>query len=204
MRRVFLSTARPFLDSDVPFHVHRKYSFKAKRPKLTDPAKDERDIQTSVRTLSALLTQGDPNIIPTHPSLAEHVTATLSEELVMALAHQHQQQGGPHSRMPYPDELEPDEEDELEDDQYESGPEHGSPRYRQGGGSRGPSPVGARTEAHAHAQADQGEKGGPGGEVQVMIVEGLDGEAFPIPLRARKGKEAVGAPAVVSGVKRKR
>ena len=126
------------------------------------------------------------------------MAATLSAELAAALA----QQGGPHGRMGLYEELEPDEEDELEDDQYESGPEHGSPQYRRGGGSRAPSPVPVGRQL-GETQA-RSEKGGPGGEVQVMVVEGLDGEAFPIPLRARKGKEAVGEGGVVSGVKRKR
>ena len=152
--------------------------------------------------MSALLTQGDPNIIAAHPvagdpSLEERVAATLSAELVAAIT----QQGGPPARVGRRlyDDLDPEgeDEDELEDDPYESGPERAaSPRYRRRG--RGSPP------AAMLAEANQGEKGGQGGELQVMIVEGLDGEAFPIPLRARKGKETVGAPAVVSGVKRKR
>ena len=132
--------------------------------------------------------------------MGERVAATLSAELVVALA----QQGGPDRRSEppaYEDAEPPDEEDELNDEQYESGPENGSPRYRRG--RRGPSPD-DEPSADPEGQTKQ-EKGGPAGEVQVMIVEGPDGEAFPIPLRARKGKaKTVGAPAAVSGVKRKR
>ncbi|RPD66352.1 hypothetical protein L226DRAFT_454681 [Lentinus tigrinus ALCF2SS1-7] len=173
-----------------------KYSFKAKRPKLIDPAKEEQDLEASVRTLSALL---NPNIMPPHPppiidpSLDERVAATLGAELAAALAQGHVN-GRP---SVYDDPAE--EEDELGDDPYSSGPEHGgSAAYRsRGGSSRGNSPE--------VQEAETGEKtlSGPGGEVQVMLVEGLDGEAFPITLRAR-GKERVGAATVVSGVKRKR
>ena len=71
-------------------HFRSKYSFKAKRPKLTDPAKDEQDLEASVRTLSALLTQGDPNIIAAHPaagdpSLEERVAATLTPRHISTL-----------------------------------------------------------------------------------------------------------------------
>ncbi|RDX56539.1 hypothetical protein OH76DRAFT_1451647 [Lentinus brumalis] len=173
-----------------------KYSFKAKRPKLSDPAKEEQDLEASVRTLSALL---NPNIMPPHPppidpSLDERVAATLGAELAAALA-----QGHANGRSSVYDDsgAERDEEDELADEQYSSGPEHGSPAYRssRGSSSRGDSPEPQETEERTLS--------GPGGEVQVMLVEGLDGEAFPIALRARR-KESVGAAAVVSGVKRKR
>ncbi len=190
-----------------PFFVSfSKYSFKAKRPKLTDAAKDEQDLEASVRTLSALLSQGDPNIISAHGpsgdvSLDERVAATLSAELVAAFAQQAQEASATaHTMHDLYDEPELEDEDELEpdDDPYSSGPEPG-PAFGSGsgGGSRAPSPL----------RADL--KRGPGpasGEVQVMILEGLDGEAFSIPLRARKGKEPVGASpsAVVTGVKRKR
>ncbi len=124
----------------------------------------------------------------------ERVAATLGAELAAALA-----QGHANGRSSVYDDsgAERDEEDELADEQYSSGPEHGSPAYRssRGSSSRGDSPEPQETEERTLS--------GPGGEVQVMLVEGLDGEAFPIALRARR-KESVGAAAVVSGVKRKR
>ncbi|KAI0673006.1 hypothetical protein C8Q78DRAFT_693580 [Trametes maxima] len=171
-----------------------KYSFKAKRPKLADPDTADQDLEASVRTLSALLTQGDPGIVsgepPTcHPSLDGHVAATLSAEIAAALAQQTQGLSTAGHVNLYDDE-EPDEEDELEEDQYGSGPEPGPPEYR------------VRDEGLAVSREDprnlHGAKVGVGNEVQVMIVEGLDDEAFPIPLRTRKGKEPVGT-AVVGG-----
>ncbi|KAI1794571.1 hypothetical protein LXA43DRAFT_112135 [Ganoderma leucocontextum] len=190
-----------------------KYSFKAKRPKLTDPAKDEQDLEASVRTLSALLSQGDPNIMSAHApsgdaSLDERVAATLSAELVAAFA-QHAQEAGAnaHTMHDLYDEAELEDEDELEpeDDPYSSGPEPG-PQIGSGSGSRAPSPLRADLSSSAQVQGSKPGLGGASGEVQVMIVEGLDGEAFSIPLRARKGKEPIGAgaSAVVTGVKRKR
>lgn len=152
-----------------------------------------------MRTLSALLSHGDPNVVSPHRpsgehSLEERVAATLSAELAVALAHQH---ANSYLSLPY-DDPSPDEEDELEDDQYDSGPEQGPPRYRSRDGTRGQSPV-----DHVAAIEPEGYKSsssGPVEEVQVML-EGLDGDAFPITLRARKGKDTAG---VVSGVKRKR
>ncbi|TBU49084.1 hypothetical protein BD309DRAFT_986727 [Dichomitus squalens] len=184
-----------------------KYSFKAKRPKLADPAKDEQDLEASVRTLSALLSQGDPNImsahVPSGHSLEERVAATLTAELAAALAQQ-AHEAGAHSHMGLYDVPEGEDEDE-EDEPYSSGPERGPPQYRAGGGSRAPSPLRA---SGARAPGDNAGPGGASGEIQVMIVEGLDGEAFSIPLRARKGKEPVGASTgaatVMTGVKRKR
>lgn len=192
--------------------VFSKYSFKAKRPKLTDPAKEEQDLEASVRTLSALLSQGDPNIISAHgPSgdaaLDERVAATLSAELVAAFAQQTQEAGATARTMHgLYDEPEPEDEDELEpeDDPYSSGPERGPPQFGSGsgGGSRAPSPLRADLPSGAHKPGP----GGASGEVQLVILEDLGGEAFSIPLRARKGKEPVdaSASAVVTGVKRKR
>ncbi|KAI0819503.1 hypothetical protein BC628DRAFT_1332573 [Trametes gibbosa] len=173
-----------------------KYSFKAKRPKLTDSSRADQDLEASVRTLSALLTQGDPNMMVTgptagHPLLEEQMAATLTAEIAAVLAHPGYVADG---RVHLYDEKEGEDEDELEEDQYESGPEPGQGEYAGGmqstTTSEGGSPVGL---------------GGSGrGEVQVMIVEGLDEDAFPIPLRTRKGKEPVGTALVGAGLKRKR
>ena len=134
--------------------------------------------------------------MPTHPplidpALDERVAATLGAELAAALA-----QGHANGRTSVYEDHGPEgeEDDELADEAYSSGPERGS----AGGDS-------SRGNSSEPQEMETGEKtlSGPGGEVQVMLVEGLDGEAFPITLRAR-GKEPVGAAAVVSGVKRKR
>lgn len=157
-------------------------------------------MEASVRTLSALLTQGDPNALsspmqPAAPSLEDRVAATLGAQLAAALA---QAVPSEQPELQY-DDPSPDEEDELEDEQYSSGPDHGPPLYRSRDGSREQSPV----DDDRPSVLQEKTLSGPGGEVQVMIVEGLDGEEFPITLRARKGKDS-DAVGVVSGVKRKR
>ena len=133
----------------------------------------------------------------------ERVAATLGAELAAALA-----QGHANGRTSVYEDHGPEgeDDDELADEAYSSGPERGLPPCRSGGGSRPPSPLRADRSSDVRAQGDKAGPGGGGREVQVMIVEGLDGEAFSIPLRARKGKEPVGASenAVVTGVKRKR
>ncbi|KAH9945921.1 uncharacterized protein BXZ73DRAFT_37027 [Epithele typhae] len=180
-----------------------KYSFKAKRPKLTDPDKEEEELEASVRTLSALLSQGDPNIIAAHalpgepsPTLEERVAATLSAELAAALAAQQHPPGAPRRLDPDPDE-DGEEEDELDDDQYESGPDADDSRRRRATNTYPPSLGVGALGVVPGGPSEKG--GGGGGEVQVMIVAGPDGEAFSVPLRARKGKEVSGV-----GVKRKR
>ncbi|KAI0362363.1 hypothetical protein OH77DRAFT_47161 [Trametes cingulata] len=186
-----------------------KYSFKAKRPKLADSGAADQDLEASVRTLSALLSQGDPNIASTgqatdDPLIGERMAATLTAEIAAALAHQTPGYVAD-GRVHLYDSGEPDEDDELEEeDQYESGPERGPPEYQLRGGqsettSNGGSPVDLTGDVRAKAA-----RAGTGNEVQVMIVEGLDDEAFPIPLRTRKGKEPVGTALVGSGMKRKR
>ncbi|KAH9857101.1 hypothetical protein C2E23DRAFT_865708 [Lenzites betulinus] len=166
-----------------------KYSFKAKRPKLTDSSTAEQELEASVRTLSALLTQGDPTLMGPgtaggHALLEERMAA----EIAAALAHQAPGYGGPMDM--YDEERDVEEEDELEEDQYESGPEAG-----RGGQSATTSEGGSPVELAG---------AGAGREVQVMIVEGLDDDAFPIPLRTRKGKQPVGTALVAAGLKRKR
>ena len=143
---------------------------------------------------------------PSGTSLEERVAATLSAELAAVFSHQ-AQEAGAHAHLGLYDEPEPENEDD-EDEPYSSGPERGPPPCRSGGGSRPPSPLRADRSSDVRAQGDKAGPGGNGREVQVMIVEGLDGQAFSIPLRARKGKEPVGAStgaaAVMTGVKRKR
>ena len=113
-------------------------------------------------------------------------------------------------RFSSPSGTEEEDEDEYEpeDDPYSSGPERGPAPFESGSGdgSRTPSPLRADLRSGAETQGDKPGPGAASGEVQVMILEGVDGEAFSIPLRARKGKEVVGASAnaVVTGVKRKR
>ncbi|KAI0636757.1 hypothetical protein C8Q77DRAFT_522993 [Trametes polyzona] len=185
-----------------------KYSFKAKRRKLDDSSTADQDLEASVRTLSALLTQGDPNMMATGPAagnplLEERMAATLQAEIAAALGHQAPGYVAD-GRVHLYDQGEPEEEDELEDEQYESGPEHGRPEFQGRDGqsqasSEGGSPVDLTSDVRARAG-----KTGPASEVQVMIVEGLDDDAFPIPLRTRKGKEPVGTALVGTGMKRKR
>ncbi|KAH9901593.1 hypothetical protein C8Q73DRAFT_636074 [Cubamyces lactineus] len=186
-----------------------KYSFKAKRPKLADSNAADQDLEASVRTLSALLSQGNSNLIPGggptagEAILEDRMAATLSAEIAAALV----QQDSRLARSGHVDlygEGDPEDDDELEEDQYDSGPDRGPPEcgIRDGQSlavNRGGPLVDLASDGRGHAG-----KTGTGKEVQVMIVEGLADEAFPIPLRTRKGKEPVGTALVSSGLKRKR
>lgn len=128
-----------------------------------------------------------------NPLLDSQMAATLTAEIAAALAHQA-------PGYVYDD----DEEDELEEDQYDSGPEHGRPEYEvRDGGSQTTSEGGSPVDRGSEVRTAVG-KTGPGKGVQVMVVEGLDDDAFPIPLRTRKGKEPVGTALVGTGMKRKR
>ena len=104
--------------------VFSKYSFKAKRPKLTDPSKEEQDLEASVWTLSALLSQGDPNIMfahaPSGTSLEERVAATLSAELAAVFSHQ-AQEAGAHAHLGLYDEPEPENEDDEDAGEFQQG-----------------------------------------------------------------------------------
>ncbi|CDO72910.1 hypothetical protein BN946_scf185002.g95 [Trametes cinnabarina] len=185
------------LNPDAARPSFSKYSFKAKRPKLADNAAPDQDLEASVRTLSALLGQGNSNILSTGPmgGLEDRVAATLSAEIAAALA----QQGPENGHVYLYGEGEPEEEEELEEDAYESGPERRPPEYRIRDGQS----LDAREEVRVEVSGEV--RGQTGKEVQVMIVDGLDDdEAFPIPLRTRKGKEPVGTALVSSGLKRKR
>ncbi|KAI9057875.1 hypothetical protein FKP32DRAFT_1597836 [Trametes sanguinea] len=176
-----------------------KYSFKAKRPKLSNSNTVDQDLEVSVRTLSALLGQGNTNIISTGPTggLEDRMAATLTAEIAAALA----QQGPGLAKGGHVDlygDGEADEDEDGEEDAYESGPERGPPEC----GIRDGQSLGASKEARVDVSSER--RAQTGKEVQVMIVDGLDDEAFPIPLRTRKGKEPVGTALVSSGLKRKR
>ncbi|KAI8989646.1 hypothetical protein BD414DRAFT_484838 [Trametes punicea] len=186
-----------------------KYSFKAKRPKLADSGTVEQDLEASVRTLSALLSQGNSNVMSTGPTagdalLEDRVAATLSAEIAAALAHQAPGLAKNGHVDLYGEGEADDDDEELEEDPYESGPEPGPPEYelrdeQSLAASKGNPPV--RLSSESRVQAG---KTGTGNEVQVTLVDGLDDEGFPIPLRTRKGKETVGTALVSSGLKRKR
>ena len=74
-------------------------------------------------TLSALLSQGDPNIMFAHAppgtSLEERVAATLSAELAAVFSHQ-AQEAGAHAHLGLYDEPEPENEDDEDEEDASS------------------------------------------------------------------------------------
>ncbi|KAH9951903.1 hypothetical protein B0H21DRAFT_775513 [Amylocystis lapponica] len=157
-----------------------KYNFKAKKLRL-DGGGDSLDLEASVRTISALFTQSQteaegisPDSLRLHDGeeLEPHMTASISAEIAAALA---EAQARIYA-----------EEDDDEGDE-ESGSESALEGIGQNtSGIRG----GAQCAGH-----------GVGLEMIAGLGAEEDAEDFPIPLRTRKGKEAV---AVGTGLKRKR
>lgn len=149
----------------------RRYSYKSKRRKIGDED-DDRELEESVRTITALLTHNDggrrmqmseDSGSSEEPPLEVRV-ASISAEIAAAIAHAQ-------SRL-----YDEDEEDD-ESGQEVEGPE-----------SIGPNTSGIR-----------GDDGLDGAKI-LEVEDDDDSDAFPIPLRTRKGKEAL----TLVGAKRKR
>jgi hypothetical protein len=156
--------------------LFRRYSYKSKRRKIGDED-DDRDLEESVRTITALLTHSDGDRImqsedsgsSEEPRLEVRV-ASISAEIAAAIAHAQ-------SRL-YED------EDEEEDEEDESGQDVDAPE------TIGPNTSGIRGNDELR----------DGAKILEVEDEDYDSDAFPIPLRTRKGKEAL----ALVGTKRKR
>jgi hypothetical protein len=161
-------------------HFIRRFSYKAKRRKLGDDDGD-RELEESVRTITALLAHSDGvrNLQTSEDSGSseeaplEVRVASISAEIAAAIAHAQ-------SRL-YDDD---DDDDDGEEDDDESGQE-----------VEGPETVGPNTSG---IRGDDGLRDA----AKILVVEDDDddSDAFPIPLRTRKGKEAL----TLVGAKRKR
>ncbi|KZT70113.1 hypothetical protein DAEQUDRAFT_725733 [Daedalea quercina L-15889] len=155
-----------------------KYSFKAKRVKL-DSADQDQELEASVRTLSALLKQGDPQAerLPSGRPPEPQLAASISEELAAALAQAQ-------ARI-----LEDYDEDEDEDEGFGQELSHCE--------IIGPSTSGIRDEESTHSTMERETS------IEVHLQDTLGGDDaldFAIPLRKRKMDDVAAA---VTG-KRKR
>ena len=149
---------------------HRKYDFKGKKRKISEED-DEQSLADSVRTISALFQVGGNAILPNsrnglQPDASLEVrVASIGAEIAAAIAQAQ-------SRV-----YEVDEEEDEEDEESGSGQELGGPEII------GPNTSGIR---------DLGNEAAPGvdKEGRIFVEEDDDSDAFPMPLRTRKGKDS--------------
>ncbi|KAJ8489674.1 hypothetical protein ONZ45_g13478 [Pleurotus djamor] len=149
--------------------------FKPKRRKMAD---DAHEIEESVRTISALLQPGEE--VSREPLEAR--VASISAEIAAALAQAHARE--------YHDDDE--YEDEEDDEIFGSGQEMG------GSETIGPNTSGIRDLDHDRPRRIESPR-----TIQAGLLLGDDdddSDAFPIPLRTRKGKDSI----PMIGNKRKR
>lgn len=141
-----------------------------------DVTDQDQELEASVRTLSALLKQGEPLPAPSDSQPLEHqLAASLSEELAVALAQAQ-------ARI-------------LDD--YDDNGDEGSGQEVSSGEFIGPNTSGIRDEDGARSRV---ERDAP---LEIRLQEALGGDDaldFAIPLRKRKTDDVMGA---VTG-KRKR
>ncbi|KAF9464703.1 hypothetical protein BDZ94DRAFT_1215916 [Collybia nuda] len=177
-RRTTLTTHMRTHDPSWEPDPNIKYNFKGKKRKVIGE-EDEHDLAESVRTISALFQAGGNTMLPTsrdalQPSEPLEIrVASISAEIAAAIAQAQ-------SRM-YDD-----EEDEDEDEESGSGQE-----------------IGGSETIVPNTSGIRGLGGGDNRivdkEGQRLVEEDDDSDAFPMPLRARKGKDSP-----VTGNKRKR
>ncbi|KAG6900893.1 hypothetical protein C0993_010012 [Termitomyces sp. T159_Od127] len=151
-----------------------KYNFKGKKRKMNDDDdddEDDHDLAESVRTISALFQVGG-DMSPTVEKSLEVRVASISAEIAAAIAKAH-------SRAYTGD------EDEDDDEQSGSGQDIDGPEIT------GPNTSGIRGSGRGDTRVERHDRG--------SVEEDDDSDAFPVPLRTRKGKESP-----VAGTKRKR
>ncbi|KAG6909713.1 hypothetical protein DXG01_015915 [Tephrocybe rancida] len=153
-----------------------KYNFKGKKRRMNDDDDDDQDLAESVRTISALFQAGGNAMQPASADEPLEVrVASISAEIAAAIAKAQSRR--------YPD----DDEDEEDDEESGSGQEIDGPEIicPNTSGIRGLDIGDVRT-----VEKD---------ERQRLVEEDDDSDAFPVPLRTRKGKDSP-----VAGTKRKR
>ncbi|KAG6814343.1 hypothetical protein H0H92_010928 [Tricholoma furcatifolium] len=147
-----------------------KYNFKGKKRKVDDEEEDDQDLAESVRTISALFQAGGNAMLPASgDEPLEMRVASISAEIAAAIAKAQ-------SRVYAGD------EDEDDDEHSESGQEIEVPEII------GPNTSGIRGLGVGDTRT-----------VGRLGEEDDDSDAFPVPLRTRKGKDSP-----VAGAKRKR
>ncbi|RDB21363.1 Zinc finger protein 3 [Hypsizygus marmoreus] len=155
-----------------------KYNFKGKKRKVNEDDDDDRELAESVRTISALFQAGGNSMLPgAGGSLPDEPlevrVASISAEIAAAIA---QAQSRVYD----------DDEDEEEEDLSGSGQEMDGPEVI------GPNTSGIRGLGVGDTRTL--DKDG-----RMLVEEDDDSDAFPAPLRTRKGKDSP-----VVGTKRKR
>lgn len=160
-------------------NVCRKYSFKAKRPKL-GPAVSGLALPGPMHAVSALLhPDGTGHAASSSALLSAPTITTINSEIATVWAQ---------TRLETNEEEDEEDEDES-GSESDSGPGEGIVPQTSGiRGERGPPMIG-NTRPAARTSP-----------VPLLPPVEEEDEEFPIPLRTRKGKEPVG----VAGVKRKR
>ncbi|KAG6820362.1 hypothetical protein H0H93_001554 [Arthromyces matolae] len=145
-----------------------KYNFKGKKRKMNDDDEDDHDLAESVRTISALFqTENDISPATVDGSLDTRV-ASISAEIAAAIAKAQ-------SRV-----FDEDEDDE----QSCSGQDDDGPDII------GPNTSGIRGLGGLQALGIGDTRGNSDKEVRRLFEEDEDSDAFPAPLRTRKGKDS--------------
>ncbi|KAF8077945.1 hypothetical protein FPV67DRAFT_1662724 [Lyophyllum atratum] len=176
-RRTTLTTHMRTHDPSWEPDPNIKYNFKGKKRKMNEDEDDDQELAESVRTISALFQAGGNSMLPTSGSVLQNEplgvrVASISAEIAAAIAQAQ-------SRV-Y------DDEDEDEDEQSGSGQEMDGPEMI------GPNTSGIRGLGIGDTRTV--EKDG-----RRLVDEDDDSDAFPVPLRTRRGKDSP-----VAGAKRKR
>lgn len=181
----------------VLIHGFRKYSFKAKKQKVSDGTADV-ELEESVRTISALFSQtANANVIaprsaecsgPDEP--LESRVASISAGIAAAIAQASSQAL--------------DGEEDVEEDGVEEEDGNG---WGAGSGNEMdmpesivPNTSGIRGDGGESESGCTGADGAGGKDIRCVEEDDEDSDTFPIPLRTRKGKDS----GSVVGMKRKR
>ncbi|KAG6866916.1 hypothetical protein C0991_003831 [Blastosporella zonata] len=151
-----------------------KYNFKGKKRRINDDDDDEQELAESVRTISALFQAGGNAMEPQSEEPLEVRVASISAEIAAAIAKAQSR-------------IYPDDEDEDDDEQSGSGQEIDGPEVI------GPNTSGIRGFGIGDTRTAEKDGG------RRLVDEDDDSDAFPVPLRTRKGKDSP-----VTGTKRKR
>jgi len=161
-----------------------KYSFKAKKQKVSDEA-DDLELEESVRTISALFSQGANDIAPQSTESSgsdeplEARVASISAEIAAAIA-----QASSRALDADDDEIEEEGVEEEDGEGWSTGSGH---------------EIGGAESIVSNTSGIRGN--GVGGKgIRCVEEDEEDSDTFPIPLRTRKGKE----PVSLVGIKRKR
>lgn len=181
----------------VLIHGSRKYSFKAKKQKVSDETADF-ELEESVRTISALFSQtSNANYIAPRSAECsgsdeplESRVASISAEIAAAIVQASSQAL--------------DGEDDVEEDggEEEDGDGWGASSGNEMGMAESivPNTSGIRGDGGESESGYTGGGGVGGKGIDCVEEDDEDSDTFPIPLRTRKGKDA----ASVVGMKRKR